>query len=306
MKIVFIGCVAIALKCLKQIIKDGWEVEAIFTLAKKYAAKTSGFVNFSPIAKRYRISLYKVKDLNTSLHIKRIKKINPDLIMVCGWQRLICKEILNVPSKGTVGFHSSLLPKYRGRAPVNWAIINNEKRSGVTMFYCTVQPDAGNIIAQEIFPINISDTCATVYDKAAKGTCILVHKFLPKISKETVRRIKNKSISHKLWPRRKPEAGRINWNRNALDVYNWIRALTHPYPGAFTFYKGKKIFVWKSVYKNRIKNYNFNPGEIVKVIKKRGSKLLRVATLDKCIDIFDLTNERKQLVKDFSKGERFN
>ena len=107
MRIVFIGCVEIGFKCLKQILKEGWNVAAVFTLAKKYSKKTSGFVDFSSITRKHRIALYKVRNINKQKHVDRIKKIAPDLIIISGWQRLVCKDILDVPKKGAIGFHSS-------------------------------------------------------------------------------------------------------------------------------------------------------------------------------------------------------
>jgi methionyl-tRNA formyltransferase len=302
MNIVFIGCVEIGLKGLKQVLKDGWEVKAIFTLAKKNASRTSGFVDFSPIAKKNKIALYKVNNLNYKVNIKRIHKIKPDLIIVSGWQRLICKEILDIPNKGTVGFHSSLLPQYRGRAPVNWAMIMGAKKTGITMFFCDQNADTGDIIAQKSVPITLEDTCATVYEKLAKAASGLLHKFLPGIAKEEAKRVKNTALKHKFWPKRKPEDGRINWNSKALDVHNWIRALTHPYPGAFTYYKGKKYFIWSSKLGSKKKGFRYRPGQIIDAKQKNKRIVLSVATGDNLISIYDIAGGKKKLKNDFVKG----
>ena len=163
---------------------------------------------------------------------------------MCGWQRLICKEILDIPKLGTIGFHSSLLPKYRGRTPVNWAIIAGEKETGITMFYLTEEADAGDIIAQKTFPIMLNDDCNTVYKKSAKAGAELIVEFLPKISKGVAPRLHNPSRSYPAYPKRTPADGEIDFNRGAPDVYNFIRALTRPYPGAFTFLpSGQKVII---------------------------------------------------------------
>ncbi|MFA5339122.1 MAG: methionyl-tRNA formyltransferase [Candidatus Omnitrophota bacterium] len=304
MRIVFIGCVEIGMKCLRQVIKDGGDVAAIFTLSRKYAGRTSGFADFSAVARRHGIPLYRVRDLNDPVNISRIKKIGPGLIVICGWQRLVCAEILKVPGKGAIGFHSSLLPKYRGRAPVNWAIINGEKRTGVTMFYCDPQADTGDIIAQMSFPISLEDTCATVYDKAASAVCRLISRHLPEIEAGRARRIKNVSGNHKFWPKRRPEDGRINWNAPAIDVYNWIRALTHPYPGAFTYSKGVKYFVWSAKIGGSRRAAG-DAGEILSVRKKGNKRSFLVSAKDRAIWISDVGAEGERPARDFAKGDRF-
>jgi methionyl-tRNA formyltransferase len=189
----------------------------------------------------------RVKNINEPEYIEKIKCIAPDLIIVCGWQRLVCKEILDIPRLGTVGFHSSLLPKYRGRAPVNWAIIAGEKETGITMFYLTEDADAGDIIAQKAFPIMLNDDCDTVYKKSAKAGADLMAEFLPKIANGTAPRLHNPSRNYPAYPKRTPTDGEIDFKRSAIDVYNFIRALTKPYPGAFTYLSDdSKIVIWKA------------------------------------------------------------
>ena len=306
MKIVFIGCVKIGLDCLKQILKDKSNVVTIFTLAKKYAEKTSGFVDFTSLAKTNKITLCKTKHINDKKNISKIKKLAPDLIVICGWQQLVNAEILGIPPKGVIGFHSSLLPEYRGRAPVNWAIINGEKQTGITMFYCQPEADTGDIIAQKSFPININDNCGSVYNKSAKAACQLLHKYLPVIKKGKVIRKKNFSKRYRFWPKRRPEDGRINWNLSALELHNWIRALTHPYPGAFTYYGGKKYFIWGSrLSRNRLKCVG-KPGEILKIRNKKNNSIeLLVKTFDMPIYINNLSSEQRKLPLNFERGKCF-
>ena len=247
MKIVFIGSVEIGYTVLEAVYDCGFAVDTVFTLDFDKQELTSGFIDFEPLAVANKSSLVRVVDLNKNEYIEKTKAISPDLIIVCGWQRLICKEILDIPKLGTIGFHSSLLPKYRGRAPVNWAIIAGEKETGITMFYLTEEADAGDIIAQKTFPIMLNDDCNTVYKKSAKAGAELIVEFLPKISKGVAPRLHNPSRSYPAYPKRTPADGEIDFNRSALDVYNFIRALTRPYPGAFTFLpSGQKVIIWKA------------------------------------------------------------
>ena len=246
MKIVFIGAVEIGHKILETIYNVNYSVDTVYTLPYSMEESTSGFIDFAPLAKQNNSSLVRTKNINDELHIDEIKKIKPDLIIVCGWQRLVCEEILNIPRLGAVGFHSSLLPKYRGRAPVNWAIIMGEKETGITMFYLTPQADDGDIIAQRSFPILFNDDCNTIYKKSAQAGSDLITEYLPRIENGTAPRVHNPSATYPAYPTRTPKDGLIDFNRSALDVYNFIRALTKPYPGAFYFNEeGYKIIVWK-------------------------------------------------------------
>lgn len=246
MKIVFIGGVEIGYRVLKAVYDSGYLVDTIFTLPFEMEEKTSGFIDFEPIAKENNSNLIRVKDINQKEYIEKIKEIKPDLIIVCGWQRLVCEEILNIPKLGTVGFHSSLLPKYRGRAPVNWAIIMGEKETGITMFYLTPEADDGDIIAQKSFPILLNDDCNTVYKKSAEAGAELIQTYLEKFENNTAPRIHNSSGTYPHYPKRTPKDGLIDFSRSALDVYNFVRALTKPYPGAYFFDdQGNKVIVWK-------------------------------------------------------------
>jgi len=247
MKIIFIAAVEIGYKMLETIYGANYSVDTVYTLPLSMQETTSGFTDFSPLTEQNNSHLIRTCNINDKSHIDEIKEINPDLVIVCGWQRLICEDILKIPKMGVVGFHSSILPKYRGRAPVNWAIIMGEKKTGITMFYLTPQADDGDIIAQKSFPILLNDDCSTVYKKSAQAGADLIIEYLPKIENGIAPRTHNPSSSYPVYPKRTPSDGLIDFNRSALDVYNFIRALTKPYPGAYYFNdKGDKVIVWKS------------------------------------------------------------
>lgn len=245
MKIIFIGNVQIGLTVLSAVYRSGYAVDTVIT-SPADSVQISGFVDFAPLAKKNKSRIMRVTNLNKPECVSSIKEINPDLIIVCGWQRLVCPDILKIPRLGTIGFHSSLLPKYRGRAPVNWAIMLGEKETGVTMFYLEPEADTGDIIAQKSFPILFSDDCRTIYEKSAHAAAGLIEDILPKIEKNEVKTVRNESANYKAYPKRTPADGLINFNRSALEVYNFVRAITRPYPGAFYYdERGNKIMVWK-------------------------------------------------------------
>ncbi|MGA1823510.1 MAG: methionyl-tRNA formyltransferase, partial [bacterium] len=206
-------------------------------------------------------------------------RLKPDLIVVCGWQRLICKEILTIPSLGTIGFHSSLLPKYRGRAPVNWAILLGERETGITMFYLTPEADTGDIIAQKVFPILFNDDCGTIYEKAAKAGAEMIKEYLPQIKNGTAPAIHNPSASYPAYPKRIPEDGRIDFNRSALDIYNFVRSLTRPYPGAFYYDEhGHKVIVWRI--EIVMDNSRIQPGDILFETRDYKIRIVEYNTID--------------------------
>jgi methionyl-tRNA formyltransferase len=245
-KLAFVSCVKIGYTVLERLYAAGYTVDMVITLERNKAAQTSGYVDFRPLAAQSGSDLMETADINSSDCLGQVRRLALDLVIVCGWQQLLGKRILELPTRGCVGFHSSLLPKYRGHAPVNWAIILGERETGATMFFMDHRADAGDIIDQRSFPITLTDDCATIYEKSTQACGEMLLKHLPAILDGTVRRIHNPSASYPAYPRRRPEDGLIDFQRPAKDVYDWIRALTRPYPGAFFYRNGKKIIAWRA------------------------------------------------------------
>ena len=196
------------------------------------------------ISEQHEIPLYKIKNTNTPETAQLIKEINPEVIFVIGWTRLVSAEILAIPKYGCIGMHASLLPKYRGRAPVNWALINNEKLTGNTMILLDDGVDTGDILLQRSISITLADTCGTLYDKVADAGREMIRESIPHLQKGELSRTPQNHDQATVMPKRTPEDGLIDWTKPALELFNWVRALTHPYPGAFTYYQSKKLFIW--------------------------------------------------------------
>jgi methionyl-tRNA formyltransferase len=158
---------------------------------------------------------------------------------------MICREILDIPALGAFNLHGSLLPAYRGRCPVNWVLINGEKRTGVTLHYMIDKPDAGDIVGQKEVEISFTDTARTLYDKLCLSAKELLDELLPLINKGQIPRQKQDLKAGSYYGGRRPEDGRIDWNKSVQDIYNLIRGVTEPYPGAFAFLEnGEKIIIW--------------------------------------------------------------
>jgi len=265
--IAFVGCVQEGKECLQEILDAGGNVTAIFTFDEEMAAKTSGAVPFDDLAASYNIPLYKIKNTNTPEAVEIIRQVTPDVIFVIGWTRLVSADVLAIPEYGCIGMHASLLPKYRGRAPVNWALINNETVTGNTMILLDDGVDTGDILLQRTIPITLADTCKTLYDKVAQAGREMIREILPYLDRGELPRSPQNHSEATVMPKRTPEDGLINWEKTSLELYNWVRALTHPYPGAFTVFAGRKLFIWEAQVTHHSTNNKsmrkFKPGTVV-------------------------------------------
>jgi methionyl-tRNA formyltransferase len=171
-------------------------------------------------------------------------------------------KIRELAPKGCVGIHASLLPKYRGGAPINWAIINGEKMSGVSLFYLGDGVDNGDIISKKRFPISDTDSCREVYDKATRASIEILKVTLPKLAAGTANRIPQNESEATCFPQRNPNDGRIDWRWRGRTIYNFIRAQTKPYPGAFTYLRDEKITIWQGQLTGR-HHKELKPGEVI-------------------------------------------
>ena len=245
-RIVFVGCVEEGRRSLETLFDMGADVVAVFTLRPDLAAAVSGAVPWEELSAAHRVPLHYVRNINDPDAVATMRALAPDLVFCVGWTQLLHREILHLPRLGCVGFHASPLPRYRGRAPVNWAIIHGEKETGNTMMLLDEGVDTGDILAQRRFPIDDDDTCATIYDKVARSGDEMIREVLPLIRKGRMPRTPQDHTRSSVMPRRRPADGVIDWNRTTKQLHDWVRALTRPYPGAFTFVQGVRVFVWRA------------------------------------------------------------
>lgn len=245
-RIVFIGCVLEGRRSLETLLHMKAAVVGVFTLRPDLAEAVSGAVPWEDIASAHGIPLHFVRNINDPEPVATLKVLAPDLVFCVGWTQLLRREILRLPRLGSVGFHASRLPLYRGRAPVNWAIIHGEKETGNTMMLLDEGVDTGDILAQRRFPIADDDTCATIYDKVSRSEDEMIREVLPMIREGRMPRTPQDHAAATVMPRRRPEDGVIDWKKTTKQLHDWVRALTHPYPGAFTFVGGVRLFVWRA------------------------------------------------------------
>ena len=255
-----IGCEGI-----EALLKNGFEISAVFT-HKDDPAENLWFRSVAELAAEKGIPVYAPENPNHPLWRARIQAMKPDYLFSFYYRSVLKKEILEIPSKGALNLHGSLLPKYRGCAPLNWAVINGEKESGVTLHLMTEKVDAGDIVAQKKFAISGNDTAKDVHLKAVKAAAELLAKELPALAK-LKGKVKGKKQSEKdatCFPRRKPADGAIDWTKSAAEVRNLVRGVTRPFPGAFSYLGDKKYLIWEvSEVKLPAKGAKAKPGVIL-------------------------------------------
>ena len=193
------------------------------------------------------IPVFSPKDVNAPPWPDRIRAASPDLLFSFYYRSMLKREILEIPPLGAMNLHGSLLPKYRGRAPVNWVLVKGETETGVTLHFMTEKPDAGDIVGQAAVPIALDDTAFTLFGKMVDAASRLLGDLLPRIASGEIPRRPNDLARGSYFGGRRPEDGRIDWSRPAVEIYNLVRAVTRPFPGAFAELAGEKLTVWWAV-----------------------------------------------------------
>ena len=248
MKIVFVSSVEDGRYYLEEIMsvkKSCTGIEAIVGLDG--TPSKSNRADFDDLAEKYGIKLIKTRDINSGETLSEIRNLNPDWIFVFGWSQLLKKDLLSIPKEGCIGTHPTLLPKYRGRAPVPWSIIKGLTKSGLTFFHINEGVDTGDILAQKEFDIDFADTAKDIHGKITRVGRQMIREFIPLLERGNPPRIPQDPQKHiENWPKRTPKDGLIDWDCSTNAIYNLIRAVTHPYPGAFALEKGRKVYIWSA------------------------------------------------------------
>jgi len=249
MKIAFVGGVKYSYELLSTILKEGWNVSIVFSYDESKKIFYSDIASFDDLTKSNGITHIKVMNINDPENVKILQKEKPDLILVMGWSQLLKKEIIKIPTLGVIGSHPTELPKYKGRAPIPWTILKDLKQSALTFFYIDEGVDDGDILDQRSFPVTDLDDSSTLYKKMTSLGEKMLLENLPLIKNKSAHRKKQDNSKFiELWPKRTKEDGKINWNDTSIEIHKLIRATTHPYPGAFTYFKNKELIIWKSNY----------------------------------------------------------
>jgi methionyl-tRNA formyltransferase len=243
-KIVVCAYHNVGYRCIEELLHQGAEISLIFTHEDSPAEKI-WFESVRELARRHAIE-YLTSDINQPENVERLRELAPDFIFSFYYRNMIKPEVLEIPKGGALNLHGSWLPRYRGRVPVNWAVIKGETETGATLHYMVEKPDAGDIVDQEKVKIEFIDTAQDVFFKVTAAAVTVISRAWPLLREARASRIPMDLAAGSYFGGRKPEDGRIDWTRPAVQIYNLIRGVTHPYPGAFTYLKGIKVFIWQA------------------------------------------------------------
>jgi len=234
------GCVG-----TQALLDAGFEIAAIFTHPDS-ANENHFFGSVARIAAERGIPVYAPEDVNHPLWVDRIRDLNADVIFSFYYRNLLCDNILNTARIGAFNLHGSLLPAYRGRAPLNWVLVNGESETGVTLHRMVSRADAGAIVAQQRVAIADNDEALSLHRKLAEAAKGMLASVLPTIKTQTFSETAQDDSKASYYGRRTPEDGRLDWEKPAQTLQNLVRAVSDPWPGAYSFAGTHKFIVWKS------------------------------------------------------------
>jgi methionyl-tRNA formyltransferase len=263
MRIAWIGSHFEGMPALRALLERKVGVEGVITLKPEQAVKRSGAVDYGPLCREFGVPMHQVANINDPEAVELLRTLSPDLVFVIGWSQIIRSEALQVPRIGLIGAHASYLPHNRGSAPVNWSLIKGETRTGNSLIWLAEEVDSGAIIDQTEIPISPYDTCETLYQRVAESNRDMILRQLHRLLAGERPGFTQPHTDESILPRRRPKDGLINWNQGADAVYNFVRALAKPYPGAFSWLDGQRWFIWKCALLSLAAPPDAKPGQIL-------------------------------------------
>lgn len=304
MNIIFMGTPSFAVPSLEKLIHSPHNISAVVTTPDKPRGRGLKLAEseVKKIAGENRLKILQPASLKDENFINEIRILVPDLIFVVAF-RILPREVFIIPRFGSINLHASLLPKYRGAAPINWAIIKGEKETGVTTFFLEEKVDTGNIILQNKCEITDDDDAGSLHEKLALlgAETVLSTVKLIESSSGTPPVNKQDNILASPAPKITPEICKINWNDTAQNVYNFIRGLS-PYPGAYTHHRGNRLKIYKSKISTENISGQTSPGQIMS-----NDNNLYVCCADGFLEILELQLEGKKRLpgREFIRGHKF-
>ncbi|CEN91607.1 methionyl-tRNA formyltransferase [[Clostridium] sordellii] len=299
MKIVFMGTPEFAVPCLQKIIDEGHEVLAVVTQPDKPKGrgKKLAMPPVKELALKYNIDVYQPLKAREESFVEKLKEINPELIVVVAFGQILPKSILDIPKFGCVNVHASLLPKYRGAAPLNWVIINGEEKTGVTTMYMDVGLDTGDMILKSEIPLDDEITAGELHDKMMVQGAEVLKDTIDLISKGEAPREKQNDEETCYSPIMDKSLGNIDWSKSATDIHNLIRGV-NPWPSAYTTYDKQTMKIWKTKVLDKLSEKT--PGTILSVDKNG----IEVSTGDKVLQISEIqmSGKKRMIVSEYIKG----
>lgn len=234
-----------AVPSLKALVEEKYHVVAVVTQPDRPKGRKKELTPppVKVVAQNYNIPVYQPEKLRDPEAVQTILELKPDLIVTAAYGQILPEEILNAPRLGCINVHASLLPKYRGGAPIHKAIMEGEKETGVTIMYMVKALDAGDMIVQRAVPITKQDHVGTMHDKLSRVGADLLKEILPRLIKGEIQAVPQDDSQATYAPNIRREDEKIDWTRSAEEIACQVRGL-HPWPVAFTLWKGKPFKIW--------------------------------------------------------------
>lgn len=304
MNIVFFGSSNFAVPSLRALLTTMHTISCVVTQPDRQKGRG---LSLSPtavkkVAQDAGLQIYQPHRLNTPQTLKLLKDLKPDLFVTAAYGQILSQEVLDIPSIFSLNIHGSLLPKYRGAAPINWAIINSEKTTGVTIIKMVKDLDAGPIILQETYDIAREDTAVSLEENLSKVGARLLLDSLKAIENNNYNLLPQDKDKASFAPKLKKEDGRINWNGPAYSICNLIRGCL-PWPGAFTYYNGKLLKIYKvKVCQLTGLPVSQLPGEIITVSKE--GIIVATGAQNLIIEELQLEGKRRMKAEEFIAGHK--
>jgi methionyl-tRNA formyltransferase len=244
LRIGWVGFHMEGIPALQALLAMGVRIEGIITLKGEACSRRSASVNYASALGAHDVPIHEIGNINDDDALAILRRMELDVVFVIGWSQILRPAALAAARLGMIGAHASLLPHNRGSAPINWALIRGEASAGNSLIWLSEEVDDGRVIDQIEFPISIYDTCATLYDKVAETNRTMIMRLLPRLFAGETPGQPQSPTDEPILPRRRPSDGVIDWDRPCRSVYDFVRALTKPYPGAFSWLDGKRWIIW--------------------------------------------------------------
>ena len=269
MRIIFMGTPDFSVPALRALVEAGHQVTAVVTQPDKPKGRGKD-VQMTPVkiqALEYGIPVYQPVKVKTPEFVEVLKKEAPDAIVVIAFGQILSKEILDLPKYGCVNIHASLLPKYRGAAPIQWAVIDGEKETGVTTMMMDVGLDTGDILETKVIPLDPKETSGSLFEKLSEAGGPLILSTLEKLEKGTITRTPQGESGTSYAKMLTKTLGDINWTMSATAIERLIRGL-NPWPSAYTQWEGKTMKIWEAEVEDVVETIDTHePGTITEVTK---------------------------------------
>lgn len=300
MKIVFMGTPLPAARLLQALIDAEEQIVLAVTQPDRPKGRHLHTASSSvkELAQKYKIPVETPEKVKDQIFIDRVRSFNPDLIVVVAYGKILPKDLLTIPKFGAINVHASLLPKYRGAAPIQWAILKGENETGVTVMQISETLDTGDIILQDRVPIDPEDTAETLLDKVFEAGAQTLLRAIDQIKKGTTKKTSQKEADATYAPLITKESGEIDWKKSATEVNNRVRALL-PWPTAHTFYKGKMLKILKA--EPAPVPGKFKPGEVIDV---KDDFIIACGVGSLLLKEVQLQGGKKMTAAEFTRGHR--